>query len=136
MIIAIITARGHASDTLREGVEYFVETMFSDAQKAKMVANLRKFRCHFDGKCVDDELTAEQLLKEYFDLNRYFGVSNPAYLKKLGLEDGADSPEKGKKHAIHEFVHHIGELLKQSNKVFIIFHFCCYVYVVDACGVG
>jgi len=115
-LFAIITARGHAQHTIREGVEYFVEKMLTKEEKNKMIENLKKFRCHFDGNCDDDKISSEQIIKEYLDLNRFRGVSNPDFQREMNLVEGANSPEEGKKAAIHEFVHHIGELLKKADK--------------------
>lgn len=127
-----MTARGHASSTIRRGVEHFVQHALTEEERQRMLRNLRKFNCHFDGKC-NNETPTEKVFQDYFDLCRFNGVTNPDFAKyssqcdtrvkffrrKFNLENlsGAAAPEEGKKAAIHEFVHHVVALLHQSGKV-------------------
>jgi hypothetical protein len=72
--------------------------VLTDAEKKLMVENLRKFRRFFDSHRPDEE-DDETVLKEYFDFNRFYGVSNPEFKTRSGLDRDANAPELGKKFA-------------------------------------
>ncbi len=109
-LFAIITARAHASSSIRKGVEYFIEHILSAEEKAKMIDNLRRYNQFFD---EHDVSTDAEVLTKYLDLNRYRGVTSPEFQEVMGadVESGAQSPTEAKQHAIREFVQHVIDLV-------------------------
>ena len=95
-IFAIITARGHHPDTLKEGVYNYIINNFEGINKNKLIKNLKKYRS-FVG---EDEMDDDDLIKTYLELNRYHPVS-------FGDEEGATNPEAAKVKAMESFVNYI-----------------------------
>lgn len=111
-LFAIITARSHASSSIRRGVEYFIDHALADDERRAMLANQRGFMRYFDER--PDGLSDADVLRRYLDLNHYSGVSSPEFLRRMGTEGAgsADSPEKAKQYAIHQFVYHVVVLMR------------------------
>jgi hypothetical protein len=84
-LFAVVTARGHSSATLRRGVEYFVDRVFTDEEKRSMIANLRHYRTYFDSHKPDEEAD-DVVLREYFDYNRFYGVSHDEFVKYVARD--------------------------------------------------
>ncbi len=114
-LFAIITARSHASRSIRRGVEYFIARALTDDERRLMIANQRGFMRYFDEN--PDGLSDAEVLKRYLDLNHYSGVSSPEFLCKMGNEgeSGAESPERAKQFAIHQFVYHVVALIRDRG---------------------
>lgn len=113
-LFAIVTARGHRSDTLRLGVEYFIEHVLTSEEKAEMMANLRGYRAIY----LPDESfrTDEEVLTGYLDLNRYHAVTSPDFRAKMGAtEPGADMQEEAKQFAIMDFMRHVFRIVHESG---------------------
>lgn len=101
-IFAIITARGHEPNSIKEAVRYIIETQLNQQQQDEMMQNLMGFNEEFDEPF-------EMLIDEYLDLNYYFGVSSNYFMKKfkkqLGITPGgALNPEKAKEVALKYFI--------------------------------
>lgn len=95
-IFAIITARGHNPNTLKEAVYNYIVNGFNGIDKNELVKNLRKYRS-FVG---EDDMSDEELIRSYLELNKYNPVS-------FGDDKGAVNPEEAKVEAMEDFVDYI-----------------------------
>lgn len=95
-IFAIITARGHNPETIKQAVYNYIVSDFKGIDKDELVKNLKKYRSFVGEEQMDDE----QLIKTYLELNRYHPVS-------FGDEKGALNPEEAKIDAMETFVNYI-----------------------------
>jgi hypothetical protein len=110
-LFAIITARSHSSRGIRKGVEYFIYNVLTEAERKQMVARLKEYIVRFDGRVPD--LSNEQIISNYLDLNRFHGVTSPEFEKKMGRKvGGSESPEHAKQVAIKDFVQHVIALIR------------------------
>lgn len=113
-LFAIVTARGHASETLRKGVRLFVDLVLSARDREEMLANLRGYRACFDH--VTEFGTDEEELDYYLSLNRYHAVTSPRFSELLAAAAAADaSPEERKQFAIRDFVEHVVRILHRTS---------------------
>jgi hypothetical protein len=113
-LFAIVTARGHESESLRKAVRLFVDVVLTPEEKAEMLANLRGYRACFD------QMTAfgsdEEELTYYLSLNRYHAVTNPGFKKWLKQTEGARAlTENAKQFAIRDFVEHVIRILSRTG---------------------
>lgn len=112
-LFAIVTARGHADSTIREGVKLFIDKVLSPAEKAEMMANLRGYR-----KCYDKAESFgsdEEELERYLSLNRYHAVTSPHFNDWLERRfNGKIDPENRKQFAIGDFVEHVVRIVQHS----------------------
>jgi hypothetical protein len=101
-LFAIVTARGHSAETIREGVEVFIEEAMSDAERQTMVANIQEFN-----RLAEFDIADDQCVARYLDLNSYVGVSSPNFLRSLEM-DAPDTEsvtlEDAKTYAVEKFV--------------------------------
>ncbi len=112
-LFAIVTARGHASATLRKGVELFMEMILGDDERETMLANLRGYRAVFD-KVTEFDSDAEEVSR-YLSLCRYHAVTSPDFGKRLLKGQNLDaSAENRKQVAIRDFVDHIIRVLQRT----------------------
>lgn len=95
-IFAIITARGHNPEILKQAVYNYIVSDFKGIDKDELVKNLKKYRSFVGEEEMDDE----QLIKTYLELNKYNPVS-------FGDESGATNPEEAKVRAMESFVNYI-----------------------------
>jgi hypothetical protein len=95
-IFAIITARGHNPNTLKEAVYNYIIEGFNGIDKDELIKNLKKYRS-FVG---EEEMSDDELIKTYLELNKYHPVS-------FGDEKGATNPEEAKVQAMEDFVSYI-----------------------------
>jgi hypothetical protein len=114
-LIAIVTARGHKSSTIRQGVEYFIDQVLSPREKAAMIHNLRAYKDAF-GEPHEHQTDAE-ILSGYLDLNHYHAVTSPEFKERMGREGGAQSPEEAKQFAIRDFVEHVVRILHKRGGI-------------------
>lgn len=114
-LFAIVTARGHSPEIIRQGVEYFVENVLTDNEKKTMLENLRGYMACFEPD-YDEESSDNDVLSYYYDHNKYHGVMSPEFRKLMGKPD-ASSPntEEGKQFAIMDFVEHVIRITKNSG---------------------
>jgi len=106
-LIAIVTARGHNPAIIREAVEYFIERVLADRERATMLENLRGYMQSFaPGENTERD---EDVLAYYLDHNKYHGVMSPDFKSHVkGAHGGAaQNPEEGKQFAIRDFVEHV-----------------------------
>jgi hypothetical protein len=112
-LFAIVTARGHASATLRHGVQRFIDLVLNPSERATMMANLRGYRAVFDNVSVFG--TDAEELDRYLSLNRYHAVTSPDFQAHLLKGGGHPVPaEMRKQVAIRDFLEHIIRVLQRT----------------------
>jgi hypothetical protein len=104
-IFSIITARGHNPNTLKEAVYNYIIDGFNGIDKDELIKNLKKYRS-FVG---EDEMSDDELIKSYLELNKYHPVS-------FGDDKGASNPEEAKVRAMEDFVSYIKGMAAVLNK--------------------
>ena len=104
-IFAIITARGHNPNTIKEVIYNYIIEGFNGIDKDELIKNLKKYRS-FVG---EDEMSDEELIKSYLELNKYHPVS-------FGDDQGAVNPEEAKVEAMEAFVNYIKAMAAVLNK--------------------
>ena len=122
-IFAIVTARGHAPQTIREAVRLFIDNALSPDERTEMMANLRGYRWWLD-RCTTFG-TDEEELDYYLSMCRYHAVTSPGFREKMeGDEDfgarvaaatSTQRPELAKEFAIRDFVEHIIHTLERTG---------------------
>jgi hypothetical protein len=103
-LFAIITARGHESETMRNGVEWIIDNVLSEDQVYSMYNHLMMYAYHFaDDRGESQERilvgkpSENKLVKEYLDNCDYVGVSAPS------RGGSPANPEKAKEEALLQF---------------------------------
>ncbi len=112
-LFAIVTARGHASETLRRGVQCFIDIVLSPAERQEMLANLRGYRAIFDhvARFGGDQ----EEIDRYLSLNRYHAVTSPDFNSHLlQAQSEPVSSEVRKQVAIRDFLEHIVHVLQRT----------------------
>ena len=104
-IFAIITARGHNPNTIKEAIYNYIIEGFNGIDKDELIKNLKKYRSFVE----EDEMTDEELIKSYLELNKYNPVS-------FGDDKGAVNPEEAKVEAMEDFVSYIKGMAAVLNK--------------------
>lgn len=113
-LFAIVTARGHESDSLKKAVRLFIDVVLTSEEKAEMMANLRGYRACFDQLSTFG--TDEEELAYYLSLNRYQAVTNPGFKRWLKQTEGARAlTENAKQFAIRDFVEHVIKILSRTG---------------------
>ena len=95
-IFAIITARGHNPNTIKQAVYNYIVNGFHGISKKELIKNLKKYRTFVD----EDDMSDDELIKSYLELCKFHPVS-------FGDEAGAVNPEEAKVQAMEEFVSYI-----------------------------
>ncbi len=103
-IFSIITARGHSPFTIRQAIENMIELNYKGISKKELVKNLRKFR----NIAGEDDMSDEQLIESYMDMNLYYPVTYGS--------GSAQSPEKGKLDALKEFENYVKYMSSHLQK--------------------
>jgi hypothetical protein len=103
-IFSIITARGHNPETLKQAVYNYIISGYNGIDKDKLIKNLKKYRTFVD----EDDMSDDELIKSYLELNKYHPVS-------FG-EGSAANPEELKVKALEEFVSYIRAMAGILNK--------------------
>lgn len=112
-LFAIVTARGHASETLRRGVQLFIDLVLDAGEFQEMMANLRGYRAVFDGVTRFEESDQEEL-ERYLSLNRYHAVTSPDFTSNLPNGGQSLSAERRKQVAIRDFLEHLSRVLRRT----------------------
>ena len=123
-VFAIITARGHTPSVLKNAVYNLIKKNKHGLSEQELVKNLRKYRELAD----EEDLTDDQLVRSYLDMNKYHPVS-------FG-EGSAANPEELKVKAMKEFMTYVQNLSSRlQEKAFmknkISNHFTPYVGFSD-----
>jgi hypothetical protein len=95
-IFAIITARGHNPETIKQAIFNYITNGFGGISKKELVKNLKKYR-DFTG---EENMNDEDLIWSYLEMNRYNPVS-------FGVEEEAANPEEAKVLAMANFVKYV-----------------------------
>ena len=104
-IFSIITARGHNPETLKQAIYNYIISGFNGIDKDMLIKNLKKYRSFVN----EDEMSDDELIKSYLELNKYHPVS-------FGDEGGAANPEELKVKAMEDFVSYIKGMAGILNK--------------------
>lgn len=103
-IFAIITARGHSPEILKQGVYNYIISDFDGISRKELVKNLRKYRNISDDKDLNDI----DLIREYLNLCCFYPVS-------YGNETET-SLENAKIAALKEFSKYVKKMSEFLNK--------------------
>lgn len=103
-IFAIITARGHTPNILKESIFNLIMKDHKGISKDLLIQNLKKYR-DLSGEKLGDDV---QLIKDYLDLCKYHPVTYG--------EGSASNPEEGKIKAFKEFISYIKEMSEKLGK--------------------
>ncbi len=109
-IFAIITARGHNPNTLKEGVYNLIMANKNGLNSRTLAENLYKYRNignEVTGEKKTKALTPKEL-REYLDLCRFYPVS-------FG-EGSATNPEEGKIKAMREFISYCKDMAQEIGE--------------------
>jgi len=113
-LFAIVTARGHRAETVRKGVDYFIRHVLTKEEQRTMMANLRGYRAAYERD--EYELSDEEVLSAYLELNRYHAVTSPEFRARMGrAEPGVDIQEEAKQFAIMDFMRHVFRIVHRSG---------------------
>jgi hypothetical protein len=122
-LFAIITARGHESESMRKGVEWIVDNVLSEEQLFSMYNHLVKFSYLFG--TLDEDFprilkgrpSNNELVKSYLDSCHFVGVSAPS------RGGSPANPEKAKEDALMIFIdemdQHVVELERLTNQKWV-----------------
>lgn len=112
-IFAIVTARGHRSDTLRRGVAMFIDRVLAPSERAEMLANLRGYVACYHGDDANAAMSDAQILDNYLSLNKYHAVTSPQFRQLVeGVLPDPDRSEARKQFAIRDFVEHLFAIIE------------------------
>jgi hypothetical protein len=103
-IFAIITARGHSPETIKQGVYNYIISDFNGINRKELVKNLRKYRDIAD----DEDLSDIELIREYLSMCKFYPVS-------YGNENELN-PENAKVKALKEFSNYVKKLSTKLNQ--------------------
>lgn len=103
-IFSIITARGHTPSILKNAVYNLIKKNKHGLSEKELIKNLKKYRELAD----EDDLTDEELLRSYLDMNRYHPVS-------FG-QGSAANPEQLKVDAMKEFMTYVNNLSRRLQE--------------------
>lgn len=104
-IFAIITARGHNPETIKQAIFNYIDKNFGGISKKELVKNLKKFRDFAE----EDKMTDDELIWSYLEMNKYNPVS-------FGVKDAAASPEDAKVLAMANFVNYVKAMAATLQK--------------------
>ena len=121
-LFAIVTARGHEYETLKEGIKFIIDNCLTKEQGDLMYNNCQKFLRLFEGKTIFREsnvsLSNTKLIDYYLSKCKFDGVGLP-FSKSFKQDFNLDTftkIEESKKIALDKFLHICNDYGKQSNK--------------------
>jgi hypothetical protein len=97
-VFSIITARGHTPSVLKNAVYNLIKKNKHGLSEKELVKNLKKYRDLAD----EEDLSDDELVRAYLDMNKYHPVS-------FG-EGSAANPEELKVKAMREFMSYVQDL--------------------------
>ena len=110
-IFAIITARGHNPEVLKEATYNYIISNHNGINSKTLVENLKKYRSIADNsisESFDLKVNDKEIIMEYLDMCRFYPVS-------FG-EGSAANPEEGKIKAMREFITYCRDLAKEIGE--------------------
>jgi hypothetical protein len=112
-IFAIITARGHNPETLKEATYNYIVSNHNGINKNTLVQNLKKYRNFSAEENLEEgfelNFTDKDLIDEYLDMCRFHPVT-------FG-EGSAANPEEGKIKAMRQFISYCREMASQVERL-------------------
>jgi hypothetical protein len=109
-IFAIVTARGHEPETIKEAVEYIIDTKLSDDEKFLMYSHCLKNAYLFSDGEMDyydripkGQISKTPLIQNWLSNCDFYGVSSDAFAQEFGPAS-ASNPEKAKELALDKFL--------------------------------
>lgn len=107
-IFAIITARGHEIDVIKDAFYWLITKVFTYEEQVKFYENNSyKFNCKFS-----------EMVSKYLDSCRFYCVSNPNYEKTCqSILDEKYTTEIGKVIALEDFINYVKSLSKGNIKI-------------------
>jgi len=103
-VFAIVTARGHTPSILKTAIYNLIKRNKHGLSEKELVKNLRKYRELAD----EDDLTDDELVRAYLDMNKYHPVS-------FG-QGSAANPEQLKVDAMKEFMAYVQNLSRRLQE--------------------
>jgi hypothetical protein len=103
-VFAIVTARGHTPSILKSAIYNLIKRNKHGLSEKELVKNLRKYRELAD----EDDLTDDELVRSYLDMNKYHPVS-------FG-QGSAANPEQLKVDAMKEFMTYVQNLSRRLQE--------------------
>jgi hypothetical protein len=103
-VFSIITARGHTPTVLKNAVYNLIKKNKHGISEKELVKNLKKYRELAD----EEDLSDDELVRSYLDMNRYHPVS-------FG-QGSAANPEQLKVDAMKEFMTYVQNLSRQLQE--------------------
>jgi hypothetical protein len=103
-IFSIITARGHTPSVLKNAVYNLIKKNKHGLSEKELVKNLKKYRDLAD----EEDLSDDELVRAYLDMNKYHPVS-------FG-EGSAANPEELKVKAMREFMTYVQDLSRKLQE--------------------
>jgi hypothetical protein len=112
-IFAIVTARGHRSDSLKRGVRLFIDRVLTPEEHATMISNLRGYVISYDGAPANEAMSDQQILDYYLSLNKYHAVTSPQFEQLVeGRALDYNTSEARKQFAIRDFLDHLFTIIE------------------------
>lgn len=120
-LFAIITARGHSPESLKEAVKQMIYSEKEGINVEEILDSLKHYRGLFG---METQLSSEQIIDEYLDLCEYYPVSNEKIQQQLGVSGDASNPEELKNKArllfskkIHDLGGKVEEIIGGEIKI-------------------
>ena len=110
-IFAIITARGHTPDILKQACKNYITSKFGGIDTEKVISSIKKYNELYGSSNTKE---SSVLLDEYLELCQFSPVSHP----KIAGNDpaAAASPEELKASELTRFINHVDKQVKRINK--------------------
>jgi hypothetical protein len=109
-LFALVTARGHEYQTLKNGVKYIIDNCLTKEQEDLMYNNCHKFLTYFENKTMvrenNTKLSNTNLINYYLDKCKFYGVGYPfsnSFNDEFKL-DPSIKIEEAKKIALDKFL--------------------------------
>jgi len=103
-VFSIITARGHTPSVLKNAIYNLIKKNKHGLSEKELVKNLKKYRDLAD----EEDLSDDELVRVYLDMNKYHPVS-------FG-EGSAANPEELKVKAMSEFMRYVQDLSRKLQE--------------------
>jgi hypothetical protein len=113
-LFAIVTARGHKPESIKDGVKYIIANVLSDEDFDDLIANLISFKSFYDNVNIQEDYNEYELIDEYLDKCGFYPISNEEIYNKFKLHPQKNQEEL-KLACIEDFTAKVKDLSK-SNK--------------------
>ena len=116
-LFAIITARGHEPEAMREAVEWIIDNILTEDERFLMYSNCLKHAYLFTHdeefeRIPKGQLSKTSLISTYLDNCDFYGVSSQSFAKEFGAASAAN-PEHAKELALDKFIEKCNTLGRQ-----------------------